>query len=59
MWNKKCGFEDFCCINKFEVNEKNDTKIASIDIGRYAEASQLIMNETRNDALWISTTSNY
>ena len=39
MWNKKCGFEDLCCINKCEVNEKNDTKIASIDRGRYAEAS--------------------
>jgi hypothetical protein len=40
MWNKKCVFETLNYINKSE-EVKNDTKIASIDISRYAEAKSL------------------
>lgn len=38
MWNKKCVFESLSYINTSK-EVKNDTKIASIDRGRYAEAS--------------------
>ena len=40
MWNKKCVFETLNYINK-SGEVKNDTKIASIDISRYAEAKSL------------------
>jgi len=40
MRNKKCVFETLSYINKSE-EVKNDTKIASIDISRYAEAKSL------------------
>ena len=46
MWNKKCVFETLSYINTSE-EVKNDTKIASIDISRYAEASHYKMNYQR------------
>ena len=46
MWNKKCVFETLSYINKSE-EVKYDTKIASIDRGRYAEASHYKMNYQR------------